>query len=163
MDRIGLLNLLPNVINTMEGPASVLYTSTQVEKVADETNLLEKLLCGDVSVMCALLGVVPSAYLCGHTFQAFEEYHDLRPLALDTLPTEASSIPFHLYTMFNERQKDDPNSDPTMVLIMMHFRFPPFPIQQALVCKSMARWSRRQIRPSACVLYHGIISRFQLP
>ena len=79
IDRIGLLNLLPNVIDALESPTSVLYTSTRVEKAEDEVNLLEKYLCGDVSTMCALLGVVPSAYLCGHAFQAFEEYHDLRP------------------------------------------------------------------------------------
>ena len=58
VDRIGILNLLPNVINALEGLTSVLYTWTRVEKIEDERNLLEKLLCGDVSVMWALLGVV---------------------------------------------------------------------------------------------------------
>ena len=81
IDRIGLLNLLPNVIDALKGPGSFLYTSTRVERLEDTTNLMEKLLCGTVSVMCALLGVVPPAYLCGHTFQAFEEFEDVRPTA----------------------------------------------------------------------------------
>jgi hypothetical protein len=76
IDRIGILNLSPNVINALEGPTSVLYTSTRVEKIEDERNLLERLLCGDVSLMCALLGVVPPAYLCGHTFQPYNQFHD---------------------------------------------------------------------------------------
>src|SRR5271170_60508 len=93
MDRIGLLNLLPHVIDALQCPASVLYTSTRVEKVAHETNLMENLLCGDVSVLGALLGVVPSAYICGHTFQASEEYHDLRPFAERQLTNRIVWVP----------------------------------------------------------------------
>ena len=80
IDRIGLLNLLPNVIDALEGPASVLYTSTRVQKASDETNLMESLVCADVPIICALLGVVPSAYLSGHSCHAFEEYLDLQPV-----------------------------------------------------------------------------------
>jgi len=81
IDRVGLLTLLPNVIDALQGSTSVLYTSTRVETPTDEAKLMEDLLCGDVSVMCALLGVVPSAYLCGHAFQPIEDYLDLRSVA----------------------------------------------------------------------------------
>ena len=76
VDRIGLLNLLPNVAILLENSCSVLYTSTRVGTVAAERNLLEKMLCADVGIMCMLLGVVPAAYLTGNTSHA---YHDLGP------------------------------------------------------------------------------------
>ena len=79
VDRIGLLNLLPNVAVLLQNSCSVLYTSTRVGDVAAERNLLEKMLCADVDIMCMLLGLVPAAYLTGNTSHAYHEYHDSRP------------------------------------------------------------------------------------
>jgi len=78
VDRIGLLNILPNVAVLLQNSCSVLYTSTRVRDVAAEKNLLEKMLCADVGIMCMLLGLVPAAYLTGHTSHAYHEYHDSR-------------------------------------------------------------------------------------
>ena len=79
IDRIGLLNLLPNVAVLLQNSCSVLYTSTQARDVAAERNLLEKMLCANVGIMCMLLGLVPVAYLTGNTSHAYHEYLDSRP------------------------------------------------------------------------------------
>lgn len=76
VDRIGVLNLLPNVAQLLQNSCSVLYTSTRVADVAAEKNLLEKMLCGDVGIMCMLLGLVPASYLTGNTSFAYEAYLD---------------------------------------------------------------------------------------
>lgn len=93
IDQVGLLNLLPNLVKALDAPASFLYTSTRLEKVSDERNMMEKLLCGDVSVMCALLGLVPSAYLSGHAFHPFNEYLDFRPLAIRPITNRIVWVP----------------------------------------------------------------------
>ena len=79
VDRIGLLNLLPNVTGLLRNSCSVLYTSTREADMPAESNLLEKMLCADVGIMCMLLGVVPAAYLTGNTSHAYHAYHDSHP------------------------------------------------------------------------------------
>ena len=79
VDRIGLLNLLPNLAVLLQNSCSVLYTSTRVENIAAERNLLETMLCADIGIMCFLLGLVPAAYLTGTASHAYHEYHDSRP------------------------------------------------------------------------------------
>jgi MYND finger len=79
VDRIGLLNILPHVNHLLQNSCSALYTSTWLEDVTAETDLLGKMLCADVGIMCMLFGVVPAAYLTGHTSTAYHEYLDSRP------------------------------------------------------------------------------------
>jgi hypothetical protein len=79
VDRIGLLNILPHVALLLRNSASVLYTSTWVTNVATERYILREMLCADVGIMCMLLGIVPAAYLNGHTSYAYHAYHDARP------------------------------------------------------------------------------------
>jgi len=79
VDRISLLNLVPHVAVLLQNSLSVVYTSTRVGNVAAERDLLERMLCGDVGVMCMLLGIVPAAYLTGNSSVACDEYHDSRP------------------------------------------------------------------------------------
>jgi len=79
VDRIGVLNLLPNVAQLLQNSCSVLYTSTRVADVAAERNLLEKMLCDDVGIMCMLLGLVPAAYLTGNSSYAYQAYLHSQP------------------------------------------------------------------------------------
>jgi hypothetical protein len=79
VDRIGALNILPHVAYMLKNSTSVLYTSTCINDIATERDLLSKMLCADIGIMCLLLAIVPAAYLNGHTSQAYHEYHDSRP------------------------------------------------------------------------------------
>lgn len=69
VDRVGFLNLAPHVIPVLKPhPAvSVLYTSTRKTFVETEKDLLKNMLCGDVGIMCTLLGIAPPAYASGVT------------------------------------------------------------------------------------------------
>jgi hypothetical protein len=67
IDYVGLLNILPCVIPLLKQTASVLYTSAQVYNPKAESNLLERLLCGDVAIMCTLLGIAPTPYVTNTT------------------------------------------------------------------------------------------------
>lgn len=67
VDRVGFLNLAPSIIPLLKSPVSVLYTSTNQIFPETETRLLEQLLCGDVGIMCTLLGIVPIPYISGMT------------------------------------------------------------------------------------------------
>lgn len=70
IDRVGLLNLFPSVVLGLRDTTSALYSSTCLR---DEPTLLSKLLCGDVGVMCILLGVMPVPYACGLTTYACQQ------------------------------------------------------------------------------------------
>ena len=94
IDDIGLLNLLPRVVPLLDPELSVLYTSTSI-KVKEETDLLPKLLCGEVEIMSILLGVVPANYLTRITTIA----HHIRtripwrlPMYEDPLATPSHSL-----------------------------------------------------------------------
>ena len=69
IDRVGFLNLAPYVIPLLKPPpaVSVLYTCTNKTFPDRELHLLKTLLCGDVGIMCTLLGIVPIAYTSGTT------------------------------------------------------------------------------------------------
>lgn len=67
IDRVGLLNLFPNSVFALTNASSILYTNTSVQDATEESNLLSNFLCGDVSVMCTLLGIMPVPYACGVT------------------------------------------------------------------------------------------------
>src|SRR5208282_6109558 len=71
IDYVGLLNVLPCVIPLLKYPASVLYTNTEVNKPKSEPNLLARLLCGDVGIMCTLLGIAPMPYITGVTTRSY--------------------------------------------------------------------------------------------
>lgn len=68
VDEAGFLNVLISVIPLLEESAiSVLYTETMrsAPSPKEYPSLLEELLCGDASSMCALLGIVPATYITG--------------------------------------------------------------------------------------------------
>ena len=70
VDSFGFLNIVPGVIQLLRrvrDGASVIYTSIQVNNIDEEQDLLTRMLCGDVGVMCTLLGIVPIHYLSPHT------------------------------------------------------------------------------------------------
>src|SRR5947207_8468929 len=70
VDYVGFLNIVPGVIGLLrrvKDGASVLYTNVEVNNLDEEHDLLKRMLCGDVGVMCTLLGIVPIHYLSPHT------------------------------------------------------------------------------------------------
>jgi hypothetical protein len=76
IDRIGLLNILPHVIRVMKPASGVLYTSTRSEINPFMANLMMSLTCsGPLSLIFTYLGVVPTAYVTGHSLQTTQPYH----------------------------------------------------------------------------------------
>ena len=78
VDSIGALTILPAAVLLVQANlgAPVIYTSSRVRNTTDEPDPLKHMLCGNVGVMCTLLGIVPVAYLCGVTTRSYHEYTD---------------------------------------------------------------------------------------
>lgn len=75
-DATGLVNVLTAAVPLLErAPSSVLYTDTMrsIPSELEAPNLLTDLLCGDVSIMCSLFGVIPAPYVTGVTTQARDD------------------------------------------------------------------------------------------
>lgn len=84
VESIGLLNVIPRIGSLLESTTSVLYTTLPAAPEAlQNTALLEHLLCGDLSVMCHLIGLAPTSFLCGVSSRA---PYNHRPLT-KPLPT----------------------------------------------------------------------------
>jgi hypothetical protein len=72
-DKIGLLNLLLQIVPLLKPSASVLYTGLNAYSVKEESDFLTKMLCGDVTTMCAFFGIAPTSYLTRLTTRAYNQ------------------------------------------------------------------------------------------
>jgi len=75
VESVGLLNLLPRIGSLMENTTSVVYTTLPSVEGVEEKNLLEYLLCGNVSVMCYLLSLAPTTFLSGVSIVPPNNFH----------------------------------------------------------------------------------------
>ena len=95
VNSFGFLNIVPGAIQLLrrvQDGASVLYTSIQVNDVDEEQDLLTRMLCGDVGVMCTLLGIVPIHYLSPYT----PRFHHVNNPTNDRTARISNRVPWKL-------------------------------------------------------------------
>ena len=68
IDQVGFINLLVATVPLLEFSSSAsICTETITRRWSEETDLLQQLLSGEVTLMCNLLGIAPLALLIGNT------------------------------------------------------------------------------------------------
>ena len=64
VDRVGLINLLVSAVPLLQSSSSSsIFMESTNQPWSEETKLLRRLLCGDVALICNILGVSPIPYL----------------------------------------------------------------------------------------------------
>jgi MYND finger len=74
VDCVGFLSLIPYVVPLFASNASILYTNTILSDGSNEKHMLSSMLCtADHGMMCALVGIAPTAYISGITTRGYHQ------------------------------------------------------------------------------------------